>query len=138
MIAPVSELVTKLIAVPPALDVNTPLPVNDDKPVPPCATARSVVNDKLAADAAPVTDNISSIVVVPPAESIVKLPDVVSISLSPVIPTWTLPANNPPNCASWNGVEAFSQPEKSSSLVNINLSVCISSPKKPSFTAEPL
>ena len=33
-----------------------------------------------------VTTNLSSIVVVPPAESIVKLPVVVSISLSPVIP----------------------------------------------------
>ena len=66
--------------------------MNELNPVPPCATAKSVVSVKLAADAAPVTVNISSIVVVPPAESIVKLPEVVSISLSPVIPTWTLPA----------------------------------------------
>ena len=36
--------------------------------------------------ALPVTLKISSIVVVPPAESIVKFPDDVSISLSPVIP----------------------------------------------------
>ena len=42
MIAPVSELVTKLIADPAAFDVNTPFAVNDDKPVPPCATAKSV------------------------------------------------------------------------------------------------
>ena len=34
----------------------------------------------------PETINWSSIVVVPPAESIVRLPDVVSISLSPLIP----------------------------------------------------
>tara|TARA_B110000858_G_scaffold180956_1_gene219016 strand:- start:583 stop:888 length:306 start_codon:yes stop_codon:yes gene_type:complete len=86
-IAPSSELVTKLTAVPPALAVNTPLPVNELNPVPPSATAKSVVSVKLAAEAAPVTVRISSTVVVPPAESIVKLPEVVSISLSPVIPT---------------------------------------------------
>ena len=65
---------------------STPLSVNVLTPVPRCATAKSVVSVKLAAYAAPVTVNISSIVTVPPAESIVKLPEVVSISLSPVIP----------------------------------------------------
>ena len=34
----------------------------------------------------PLTDRLSSIVVVPPAESIVRLPETVSISLSPVTP----------------------------------------------------
>ena len=38
----------------------------------------------------PLTVRLSSIVVVPPAESIVRLPVVVSISLSPVIPIWIL------------------------------------------------
>ena len=45
--------------------------------------------------AAPLTLSISSIVVVPPALSIVKLPDDVSISLLPVCPTLTFP-NAPP------------------------------------------
>ena len=36
--------------------------------------------------ALPLTVKISSIVVVPPAESMVKLPEAVSISLLPVIP----------------------------------------------------
>ena len=94
-----NELVRTVIAVPPAFDAKIPLPVNDDNPVPPWATAKSVVSVKLAALAAPVTVSISSIVVVPPAESIVRLPDDVSISLSPVIPTWTLPKYAPPNCA---------------------------------------
>ena len=40
--------------------------------------------------ALPLTVKASSIVVVPPAESIVKLPDEVSISLSFVIPIWIL------------------------------------------------
>ena len=43
----------------------------------------------------PETVALSSIATVPPAESIVKLPDVVSISLSPVIPTWIFPAITP-------------------------------------------
>ena len=38
----------------------------------------------------PFTVRLSSIVVVPPAESIVRLPVEVSISLSPVIPIWIL------------------------------------------------
>ena len=38
----------------------------------------------------PLTIRLSSIVVVPPAESIVRLPVVVSISLSPEIPIWIL------------------------------------------------
>ena len=91
-IAPSSELVKKDSAVPPALVVVIALAVNELNPVPPCATAKSVVSVKLAAEAAPVTVNISSIVVVPPAESIVKLPDEVSIILSPVTPNRTLPA----------------------------------------------
>ena len=35
----------------------------------------------------PLTVRLSSIIIVPPAESIVKLPVVVSISLSPLIPS---------------------------------------------------
>ena len=38
----------------------------------------------------PVTDKLSSIVTKPPKESIVKFPEVVSISLSPLIPIWIL------------------------------------------------
>ena len=45
----------------------------------------------------PVTEALSSIVVVPPAESRVKLPEVVSISLSPVTPILILPAVAPAN-----------------------------------------
>jgi len=45
--------------------------------------------------AVPETLKLSSIVVNPPAESIVKLPDTVSISLSPVIPIWILPKSAP-------------------------------------------
>ena len=86
-IAPSEEDVMYDNAVQPALDIITASPVNELTPVPPCATAKSVVSVKLAAEAAPVTVRISSTVVVPPAESIVKLPEVVSISLSPVIPT---------------------------------------------------
>ena len=43
-----------------------------------------IVPSKVAASA---TDNISSIVVVPPELSIVRFPPDVSISLSPVTPT---------------------------------------------------
>ena len=71
----------KLIAVPPAFEIKTALPVNDDNPVPPSVTAKSLVNVTV-----PVTLKLSSTVTVPPAESIVRLPDTVSISLSPVIP----------------------------------------------------
>ena len=66
-------------------------------------------------------------VTVPPAESNTKLPDTVSISLSPVIPTWILPISAPvaytsPNSASLHGDEKSSD-ETVSSLVNTNLSV---------------
>ena len=44
----------------------------------------------------PVTLKLSSIVVVPPAESIVKSPDEVSISLSPETPICTLSTAAPP------------------------------------------
>ena len=44
----------------------------------------------------PVTVTASSIVVVPPAESMVRLPDAVSISLSPVTPICTLSIEAPP------------------------------------------
>ena len=44
----------------------------------------------------PVMLNVSSIIVVPPAESIVKLPDEVSISLSPVTPICILSTVAPP------------------------------------------
>ena len=71
---------------------KTPLSVNDETPVPPSDTAKSLVSDTV-----PVTLKLSSTVTVPPAESSVKLPDVVSISLSPVIPNCTLPAKTPPN-----------------------------------------
>jgi hypothetical protein len=43
-----------------------------------------------------------------------------------------------PNSASLHGAEASSPPLKSSSLVNTNLSVCISNPKNPVATAEPV
>ena len=62
--------------------MNTPLPVNELIPVPPCVTAKSFVNETV-----PVTLKLSSTVTVPPAESSVKLPDAVSISLVPVTPT---------------------------------------------------
>ena len=52
---------------------------------------KSVLNDAL-----PVTVKMSSIVVVPPAESIVKSPDDVSISLLPVTPICTLSIVAPP------------------------------------------
>ena len=44
----------------------------------------------------PVTIRLSSIVVVPPAESIIRLPVEVSISLSPEIPIWILSIFAPP------------------------------------------
>jgi len=66
------------------------LSVNDDTPVPPSVTARSFVKVTV-----PVTLKLSSIVTVPPAESIVRLPDTVSISLSLVIPIWILPKSAP-------------------------------------------
>ena len=44
----------------------------------------------------PVTPKSSSIVTVPPAESIVKFPVDVSISLSPLIPIWILSIVDPP------------------------------------------
>ena len=43
---------------------------------------------------------VSSIVVVPPAESIVRFPEAVSISLSPVTPIWTLSILAPPFASS--------------------------------------
>ena len=46
--------------------------------------------------ALPLTVKISSIVVVPPAESIVKLPELVSISLSLVTPIWISSILAPP------------------------------------------
>jgi len=49
-----------------------------------------VVSVKEAAEAAPVTCNISSTITVPPAESRVKLPVEVSISFPPVIATLIL------------------------------------------------
>jgi len=90
----------------------------------------------------PVTLKLSSTVTVPPAESIVKLPDTVSISLSPVRPILILPMSAPvaytsPNSASLHGVEKSSD-DTVSSLVNTNLSDCISKPKKPVATAEPV
>ena len=84
------ELVKLLRAVPPAFAVIIELPVNDLTPVPPWLTLSPVPSDNVTWPVrveAPLTTNISSIVVVPPDESIVRLPDVVSISLSPVIPT---------------------------------------------------
>ena len=56
--------------------------MNELNPVPPCVTAKSFVNETV-----PVTLKLSSTVTVPPAESSVKLPEAVSISLVPVIPT---------------------------------------------------
>ena len=44
----------------------------------------------------PVTLKLSSIVVVPPEESIVRFPEEVSISLSPAIPIWILSIVAPP------------------------------------------
>ena len=51
----------------------------------------------LTAFVSPVIVNLSSIVVVPPDESIVKLPVDVSISLSPVTPIWILSTLAPPS-----------------------------------------
>ena len=53
--------------------------------VPPIDTLLVTLKSELSV-ASPETLKISSMVVVPPAESIVKFPDDVSISLSPVIP----------------------------------------------------
>ena len=128
-----SEPVKKLIAVPPELEMNTPFAVNELKPVPPWVTARSFVNETV-----PVTFKLSVTCTVPPAESNIKLPDDVSISLAAVTPILTLSAYTPPNCASCHGDEASSPPEKSSSFVKTNLSVWISNPKNPSATAEPV
>ena len=44
----------------------------------------------------PVTSKISSTVTVPPAESMVRFPDAVSISLLPDTPIWTLSIVAPP------------------------------------------
>ena len=127
---------------------NTPLSVKDETPVPPCATAKSVVSVNEAAVKAPVTSNppvistSSSIVTVPPAESIVKLPDDVSISLSPVCPTLILPDANPVNVPSPN-TTLPAEPENTSVLfvasgINVNVLALSSKPKNPSLAAEPL
>ena len=117
MISP-SEPVKKLIAFPEELEMNTPFAVNELKPVPPCATARSFDNVTV-----PVTFKLSSTWTVPPCESSNKLPEEVSISFAAVTPILTLSAYTPPNCASCHGEEAFSSVEKSSSFVKTNLSV---------------
>ena len=115
------ELVRYESAVPPAFEIITASPVNDDTPVPPSVTAKSFVNVTV-----PVTLKLSSTVTVPPAESIVRLPDTVSISLSPVIPTCILPMSAPvaytsPNSASLQGDEKSSDVTVSS-FVKTNLS----------------
>ena len=64
---------------------NTPLSVNAETPVPPSVTAKSFVNVTV-----PVTFKLSSTTTVPPAESRVKLPELVSISPAAVTATLTL------------------------------------------------
>ena len=99
-------------------------------PVPPSSTVKPEPLDRLSLPvivAAPVTLRISSTITVPPAESIVRLPDTVSISLSLVIPIWILPMSAPvaytsPNSASLQGAVKSSD-DTVSSLVNTNLCV---------------
>ena len=90
----------------------------------------------------PVISTSSSTVVVPPAESIVKLPDDVSISLSPVTPTLILPDVTPVNVPSPNttlpAVPENTSDEFVASGINVNVLALSSKPKKPSLAAEPV
>ena len=76
----------------------------------------------------PVTPKLSSTVIVPPAESIVKFPDVVSISLLPVMPICTLSTVAPPlKSASPVNVET---PVTSKFLLSLNVPSCKKDPAK--------
>ena len=63
---------------------------------PPFASKKPVKVVELVTAKVSVTIKLSSIVVVPPKESIVKFPEEVSISLSPVIPILMLSISAPP------------------------------------------
>ena len=78
---------------------------------------------------------------VPPAESIVKLPDEVSISPSAVCPTLILPDANPVNVPSPN-TTLPAEPENTSVLfvasgINVNVLALSSKPKNPNLADEP-
>ena len=79
--------------------------------------------------AVPVTIKLSSMVVVPPAESIVRLPVEVSISLSPAIPILMLSISAPPL--------ASRRPVRVLVPVTIKLSLIVVIPLKESITKPP-
>jgi hypothetical protein len=88
--------VTCVKAVPAALDINTPLPVKLDTPVPPCVTAKSLASVTVPdTSISPLRSMLALTSTSLVAESSTNLPDVVVIVWSSAIPTVILPRSAP-------------------------------------------